>query len=48
VREPRKAINEFEPIEAEDDEFQRRQMMQRTMGAVARQISLDTADDMRM
>jgi type IV secretion system protein VirD4 len=48
VREPRKAINEFEPIEEDDDEFQRRRMMQRTMGAVARQISLDTADDMQM
>jgi type IV secretion system protein VirD4 len=48
VREPRKAINEFEPIEEDDDEFQRRRTMQRTMGAVARQISLDTADDMQM
>ena len=46
--EPRKAINEFEPIEEDDDEPQRRRMMQRTMGAVARQISLDTADDMQM
>ena len=46
--EPRKAINEFEPIEEDDDEAQRRRMMQRTMGAVARQISLDTADDMQM
>src|SRR5580658_3854392 len=36
--EPRKAINEFEPIEEDDDESQRRRMMQRTMGAVARQI----------
>ena len=46
--EPRKAISEFEPIEDDDDEPQRQRMMQRTMGAVARQISLDTGDDMRM
>ena len=46
--EPRNAINEFEPIEDDDDEPQRRRMMQRTMGAVARQISLDTGDDMQM
>ena len=46
--ESRKTINEFEPIEEDDDEPQRRRMMQRTMGAVARQISLDTADDMQM
>ena len=45
---PRKAISEFEPIEEDDDEPQRRRMLQRTMGAVARQISLDTADDMQM
>jgi len=46
--EPRKALNEFEPIEEDDDKPQRRRLMQRTMGAVARQISLDTADDMQM
>ena len=47
--EPRKAINEFEPIEEEaDDETQRQRAMRRTMGAVARQISLDTSDDMQM
>jgi type IV secretion system protein VirD4 len=46
--EPRKAINEFEPIEEDDDEPQRRRTMQRTMGAVAGQISLDSADDMQM
>ena len=46
--EPRKAINEFEPIEEDDDKPQRQRMMQRTMGAVARQISLDTGDDMQM
>ena len=44
-----KTINEFEPIEEEaDDETQRQRAMRRTMGAVARQISLDTADDMQM
>jgi type IV secretion system protein VirD4 len=47
--EPRRAINEFEPIEEEaDDETQRQRAMRRTMGAVARQISLDTADEMQM
>jgi type IV secretion system protein VirD4 len=47
--EPRKAISEFEPIEEDaGDEPERRRMMQRTMGAVARQISLDTGDDMQM
>src|SRR5579871_4908919 len=47
--EPRRAINEFEPIEEEaDDETQRQRAMRRTMGAVARQISLDTGDDMQM
>ncbi|HKN31457.1 MAG TPA: conjugal transfer protein TraG [Roseiarcus sp.] len=46
---PRKAINEFEPIDEDaDDEPQRRRMMQRTMGAVARQVSLDSGDDMQM
>jgi type IV secretion system protein VirD4 len=47
--ESRKTINEFETIEEDgDDEPQRRRVMQRTMGTVARQISLDTADDMQM
>src|SRR5208337_5312545 len=36
--EPRKAINEFEPIEEDDDKPQRQRMVQRTMGTVARQI----------
>jgi type IV secretion system protein VirD4 len=45
---PRKAINEFEPIEDDHDEPQRRRMVQRTMGAVARQISLDRSDDVQM
>ena len=47
--EPRKTINEFEPIEDDAyDEPQRQRMMRRTMGTVARQISLDPGDDMRM
>ena len=42
-------INEFELIEDDaDDEPQRQRAMQRTMSAVARQVSLDPADDMRM
>ena len=45
--EPRKAVHEFEPMEDEpDDEPQRQRMIQRTMGNVARQVSLDPADDM--
>lgn len=31
-----------------DDEPQRLRAMQRTMGTVARQVSLDPADDMQM
>jgi len=47
--EPRKTLNEFEPIDEDaDDEPQRRRVIQRSMGAVARQISLDSADDMQM
>ena len=47
--EPCRVLNEFEPIEDDaDDEPQRQRMMRRTMGAVARQISLDPGDDMRM
>ena len=42
---PRRPANEFEPIE---DEPQRQRAMQRTMGAVARQVLLDPADDMQM
>ncbi len=49
VPEPRKAVHEFEPMEDDpDDEPQRQRMIQRTMGNVARQVSLDTADDMGM
>jgi type IV secretion system protein VirD4 len=47
--EPRRPVHEFEPADEDaDDEPQRRRMMQRSMGAVARQISLDPADDMHM
>jgi type IV secretion system protein VirD4 len=46
--EPRKAISEFELTEEDEDEPQRRRMMQRTMDAIPRQISLDAGDDMRM
>jgi len=47
--EPRKALDEFEPMEDEpDDEPQRRRMIQRTMGTVARQVSLNPADNMGM
>ena len=47
--EPRKAVHEFEPMEDEpDDEAQRQRMIRRTMGNVARQVSLDPADDMGM
>ncbi len=47
--EPRKPSQEFEPADDEsDDEAQRQRMMQRTMGAVARQVSLDPGDDMQM
>ncbi|HXW71012.1 MAG TPA: conjugal transfer protein TraG [Methylocella sp.] len=47
--EPRKAVHEFEPVEDEpEDEPQRQRMIQRTMGSMARQVSLDPADDMRM
>ena len=43
------AVHEFEPMEDEpDDEPQRQRMIQRTMGSVARQVSLDPADDMGM
>jgi type IV secretion system protein VirD4 len=49
VPEPRKSVQEFEPIEEEpDDEVQRQRVMQRTFNAVARQVPLDPADDMQM
>src|SRR5579883_1952425 len=47
--EPRTAVHEFEPMEDEpEDEPQRQRMIQRTMGSMARQVSLDPADDMGM
>ncbi|MGH7122086.1 MAG: type IV secretory system conjugative DNA transfer family protein, partial [Acetobacteraceae bacterium] len=49
VPEPAKPVQEFEPIDDEpDDEVQRQRIMQRRFGAVARQVSLDPADDMKM
>src|SRR5579875_1815875 len=46
VPEPRKAVHEFEPLEDEpEDEPQRQRLIQRTMGSMARQVSLDPADD---
>ncbi len=48
VPEPRKPVQEFEPIEDEpDDDAQRQRVMQRNFGN-ARQISLDAGDDMQM
>ena len=49
VREPKKPVPEFEPMDEEpDDEVQRQRIMQRTFGTVARQVSLDPGDDMQM
>ena len=49
VPEPAKPVHEFEsPDEEPDDEVQRQRVMQRTFGTVARQVSLDPADDMQM
>ena len=49
VPEPAKPVQEFEPIDEEpDDEVQRQRIMQRTFGAVSRQVSLDPGDDMQM
>ncbi len=49
VREPVKSVQEFEPFDDEpDDEVQRQRITQRTFGTVARQVSLDPGDDMRM
>jgi type IV secretion system protein VirD4 len=48
VAEPRKPVQEFEPLEDEpDDDAQRQRLMQRNFGN-ARQISLDAGDDMQM
>jgi type IV secretion system protein VirD4 len=47
--EAAKTVREFEPIDDDpDDEPQRQRILRRTMGAVARQVSLDPGDDMRM
>jgi type IV secretion system protein VirD4 len=44
-----RAVNEFELIDEDaEDEPQRQRTLQRTMSAVARQVSLDPADDMQM
>jgi type IV secretion system protein VirD4 len=49
VPESKAPVQEFEPMEEEpDDEVQRQRIMQRTFGAVARQVSLDPGDDMQM
>jgi type IV secretion system protein VirD4 len=49
VPEPKKPVQEFEPMDEElDDEVQRQRIMQRTFGTVARQVSLDPGDDMQM
>jgi type IV secretion system protein VirD4 len=43
------AVNEFELIDEDaEDEPQRQRTLQRAMSAVARQVSLDPADDMQM
>jgi len=45
--EPRKAIQEFDPMDDEpDDDVPRQRAMQRSMERVARQASLDPTDDM--
>jgi type IV secretion system protein VirD4 len=44
-----RAVNEFELIDEDaEDEPQRQRTLQRTMSAVARQVSLDPADDMQL
>ena len=49
VPEPRKPVREFDPMDEEsDDEVQRQRIVQRTLGIVARQVSLDPGDDMQM
>jgi type IV secretion system protein VirD4 len=49
VPEPAKPVHEFDPMDEEpDDEVQRQRIMQRTFGTVARQVSLDPDDDMKM
>jgi type IV secretion system protein VirD4 len=47
--EPAKPVHEFDPMDEDpDDEVQRQRIMRRTFGTVARQVSLDPDDDMRM
>jgi type IV secretion system protein VirD4 len=47
--EPRKSVQEFEPIDDElGDEAQRQRTMQRALSSVARQVSLDPEDDMHV
>ena len=47
--EPKKPVYEFDPMDEEpDDEVQRQSTMQRAFSGVARQVSLDPDDDMRM
>ncbi|MEJ0049188.1 MAG: conjugal transfer protein TraG [Rhodospirillales bacterium] len=49
VAEPRKPVQEFEPLEDEpDDEVQRQRVMQRNFSATTRQAPLDRADDLGM
>ena len=49
VPEPRKPVQEFDPMDEEsDDDVQRQRIRQRSFGTVARQVSLDAGDDMRM
>jgi type IV secretion system protein VirD4 len=49
VAEPRKPVQEFEPLEDEpDDEVQRQRIMQRNFSAATRQAPLDRADDLGM
>jgi type IV secretion system protein VirD4 len=44
---PAKPVHEFEPVEDEpDDEVQRLRAMQRNVQTIARQVTLDPADDM--
>ena len=49
VPESKAPVQEFEPMDEEpDDEVQRQRIMQRSFGAVARQVSLGPGDDMQM
>jgi type IV secretion system protein VirD4 len=49
VPEPRKTVQEFEPIDEEPDGgIQRQRVLQRAFNTVARQVSLDPGDDMQM